>query len=183
MIPYISTSPDQLGVLSISLRKMSARPGQTYACVIGTAGSSSSREAEESVPGVGQMASHRPATGLRTLQPTLGFLSDTRAAHEPSSPLPMATHPALGALPAQKLAETPAVRSPLPPAGCHSSLSIAALPWGCAPRLQASNLLSGRLTEDGQGQGRPPYLAPASSLPRAWMLEQELGTQMVIAAI
>lgn len=47
--------------------------------------------------------------GLRTLQPTLGFLSDTRAAHEPSSPPPMATHPALGALPAHELAETPAV--------------------------------------------------------------------------
>lgn len=124
-----------------------------------------------------------PAMGLRTLQPTLGFLSDTKAAHEPSSPPPMATHPALGALPAHELAEAPAVRSPLPPAGCHSSLSIAALPRGCAPRLQASNLLSGRLTEDGQGQGRPPYLTPASSLPRAWLLEQELGTQMVIAAI
>lgn len=63
VIPYISMSPAQLGVLSISLRKMSARPGQAYACVIGTTGSSSSREVEEPVPGAGQMASHRPCNG------------------------------------------------------------------------------------------------------------------------
>lgn len=46
-------------------------------------------------------------TVLRTLKPTLGFLSETRAAHEPSSPMPMAIHPACDAMPTHELAETP----------------------------------------------------------------------------
>lgn len=81
----------------------------------------------------------------------------------PSHAMPMATHPACNCMPAQELAETPARLNSLslPPACCHSSLNIIALPQGFAPRLQASNLLSGRLTEDRHaGGGRPALLLP-----------------------
>lgn len=57
------------------------------------------------VPGAGQMASHPPVTALRILKPALGFLSETRAAHEPSSPMPMAIYPACDAMPTHKLGE------------------------------------------------------------------------------
>lgn len=163
MIPYISTSPDQLGVLSISLRKMSARPGQTYACVIGTAGSSSSREVEESMPGVGQMASHRPATGLRTLQPTLSFLSDTRAAHEPSSP------PAHGNPPGPWCPASPQAGrdscSVIPSATCWLSLFIEHRCPSMGLRSQAPGFQSA-LWEADRGRAGPGE----ASLPRSSQL-------------
>lgn len=101
------TSPSQPGSLSTSLGKMSARPGQAYACVIGTR-----RELQQSegggtrCQGRGRWHLVSLVTALRTLKPTLGYLSETRAAHKPSSPMLMATHPACNAMPTHELAET-----------------------------------------------------------------------------
>ena len=108
LTPIMPTSLPQPGSLSTSLRKMSARPSQAYACVIGTR-----RELQQSeggrtrCQGRGRWHLVSLVTALRTLKPTLGQLSETRAAHEPSSPMLMATQPACNAMPTHELAETP----------------------------------------------------------------------------
>lgn len=65
--------------------------------------------------GRGRWHLFNPVTALRTLKPTLGFLSETRAAHKPSSSVPMAIHPARDAMPTHELAET----LPLLGSRCH----------------------------------------------------------------
>lgn len=82
---FFSTSSSQAGSLSTSLGKMSARPGQAYARVIGTSRELQVRRWKNLVPGEGQMASHQPVTALRSLKPTLGFPSETE--------LPTSLHP------------------------------------------------------------------------------------------
>lgn len=145
---------------------MSARPGQTYACINGT-----HQERQQSGGGRTQDQGRgiwhpiNPATAQKILRPTLGFLSETRVVYDPSSSIPC--H-ARSNSPSLQLHASPGAgrdaskaRLSLPPACCHSSLNIIALPQGFAPRLQASNLLSGRLTEDRQaGGGRPALLLP-----------------------
>lgn len=59
-------------------------------------------------PGRGIWQPINPVTALRTLKPTLGFLSETRDVYEPPSPIPMATHPARDCVPTHELAETSA---------------------------------------------------------------------------
>lgn len=101
----ISTS--QPRSLSTSLRKMSARPGQAYACVIGTHRECQQRGGGRTqCQGRGRWCLISPITALRTLKPSLGFFSETRAAHESSSPMPMATHPAHNGMPTHELAAT-----------------------------------------------------------------------------
>lgn len=63
-----------------------------------------------------------PAAALRTLPPTLGFLTDTRAAHEPSSPMSMATH--RPAVPCQPTSWQRHYRGEIPSATCPLSLSV-----------------------------------------------------------
>lgn len=108
LTPVMPTSPSQPGSRSTSLRKMSARPGQAYACVIGT-----HRELQQSeggrtrCQGRGRWHLVSLVTALRALKPTLGRLSERRAAHEPSSPMLAATQPTCNAMPTHELAETP----------------------------------------------------------------------------
>lgn len=124
-----------------------------------------SQKMKNLVPGEGQMASHQPVTALRTLEPTLGFLSETG--------LPMSLHPPCpwqstqSAMPCQPMSwERYMARLPLPPACCHFSSTVVGLPQGCTPGPQASNLLSGRLTEDRQGWGCLPSSLPRVPCPR-----------------
>lgn len=132
------------------------------------AGSANSQEGGTN-PGPGRGIWHpiNPATALRTLRPTLGFLSETRDVYEPSSSMPMATHPAHNCMPTHELAETPARLGSL----CH--LPVVTLHEYHCPSTGLCSRAPGfqsALREADRGQavrGRLPCLTPTSSLPRA----------------
>lgn len=100
----VRSFPSQPRSLSTSPGKMSARPGQAYACINGT------HRGRRKNPGPGRGIWHpiNPVTALRTLKLTLGFLSETRGVYEPSPSMPMAAHPARNCMPTLELAQSPA---------------------------------------------------------------------------
>lgn len=158
--------PSQAGSLSTSLGKMSARPGQAYVCITGTHRELQVRRWKNLVPGEGQMASHQPITALRTLKPTLGFLSEIGLLMSLHPPCPwQSTQPAMLC---QPMSWERHYNGSTPSATCLLSLFIKHR-WpstGLHSGLQASNLLSGRLTEDGQGWGGLPSSLPPAPCPR-----------------
>lgn len=169
---FISTSPSQAGSLSTSLRKMSARPGQAYACVIGTSRELQVRRWKNLVPGEGQMASHQPVTALKTLKPTLGFPSEAELPTSLHPPCPwQSTQPAM---PCQPMSWERHCHGSTPSATCLLSLFIEHCWPSTGLRSQAPRFQSALREDDGRraGLGRPPFLTPTSSLPKAWMLEQ-----------
>lgn len=169
---YPSTFPSQPRSLNTSPRKMSARPGQTYVCINGT-----HREHQQlggrRTQGQGWGLWHpiKPVTALRTLKPTLGFLSETRVVYEPSSsrPMPCPWQITQLATACQPMSWQRCQQGSTPSATCLLSLFIE---YHCpstglcsqAPGFQSAFWEADR----GQaGRGRLPCLTLTSSLPRA----------------